>query len=80
MDKFFNKIIEYTPKVIDGELSWEKDSLYDKEDEKILPDKFTDLKDIKHIKAGKNAHKPDANRKRDYSNTVRSFYENLRKD
>lgn len=80
MDKFFNKIIEYTPKVVDGELSWEKDSLYDKEDEKILPDKFTDLKDIKHIKAGKNAHSPSANRKRDYSNTVRSFYENLGKD
>lgn len=72
---FTKYILEYTPKVIDGELEWEPEPLYDKEDSKLLPDKFNDFKDIKHIKAGKNAHKPGANRKRDYSNTRRSFYE-----
>lgn len=76
--EIFTKLInEYKPKVTDGELSWEKEPLFDKEDEKVLPDKFTDLKNIKNIKAGNKAHKPDANRKRNYSNTVRSFYEDF---
>lgn len=79
MDKIFTKLInEYKPKVIDGELTWEKEEIFtDDNNSNILPDTFTDCKDIKHIKAGKAAHSVDAKRKRNYSNTVRSFYENL---
>ena len=77
MDNLFSKLItEYTAHVINGKVRWEKDKFYtdDGKEDDILPDKFTDFKNLKHIKAGKSAQTPDAKRKRNYSNTVRDFY------
>lgn len=74
---FTKLILEYKPKVTDGELTWEDEPFYEEDkDTNILPNKFTDFKNVKNIKAGNKAHTVNANRKRDYSNTVRSFYEN----
>ena len=72
---FTKLILEYKPKVTDGELTWEKEPMYDKEDTNVLPDKFSDFKDVKHVKAGHAAQGANATRKRNYSNTVRSFFE-----
>ena len=73
---FTQIILEYKPKVTDGKLTWETEPFYsDGDSGNVLPDKFSDLKNLKHIKAGKAAQNVDAKQKRDYSNTVRSFYE-----
>lgn len=75
MKNIFTQLInEYKPRVSKGKLSWEVEPILPTQTDSALPDSFSDIPNLKNIKAGKSAQLPNAKMQRNISNSIRNKY------